>query len=138
MTKKQKYQSKCHSCGEDVFCKACGAPVFEATPFSLWLREQPEIDSRLGYVTTNIDYMWMNYKDDGRWMLIEEKRYNGNTTYSQHKQFEIIHNACRSDKKYRGIHLLVFEKTTPDDGKIFLDRIEISKEQLISFLKFTE
>ena len=45
-----------------------------STEFGLWLREQPEIDSKYGYVTTNIDFFWCNYKSN-EWMLIEEKRF---------------------------------------------------------------
>jgi len=45
-----------------------------STEFGLWLREQNEIDSSLGYLATNIDFMWTNYKT-GQWMILEEKRY---------------------------------------------------------------
>lgn len=46
-----------------------------SSPFGLWLREQHEIDSNLGFITTDIDYIWKNYVTN-EWMLIEEKRYN--------------------------------------------------------------
>jgi hypothetical protein len=32
----------------------------DATEFSKWLRDQKEIDSSLGYITTNIDFLWKN------------------------------------------------------------------------------
>lgn len=108
-----------------------------STEFGLWLREQKEIDSHLGYVATNLDYVWANYKDKN-WMLIEEKRYNSEPTYAQIQLFKKIHSACKSDQTYKGLHLLVFEKTSPDDGRIFLDRKEITKDQLIRFLRFEE
>jgi hypothetical protein len=43
---------------------------------------------------------------------------------------------CMSDKNYKGVHLLVFEKTNPEDGKIFWNHKEISKADLIKKLKF--
>ena len=108
-----------------------------STEFGLWLREQPEIDSKLGFLATNVDYMWSNYKT-GDWMLIEEKRYNATLKDWQRKMFIVIDSICRLDKKYRGFHLITFEKTNPNDGKIFLGRNkkEISKDKLIKFLKF--
>jgi len=45
----------------------------KSTEFGLWLRNQKEIDSGLGYITSNLDYIWRNY-NTGDWMLIEEKR----------------------------------------------------------------
>lgn len=106
-----------------------------STEFGLWLRQQADIDSKLGYIATNIDYMWNNYKSH-EWMLIEEKRYGSQVKYPQDGMFKTIHNACRSDPNYRGFHFLVFEKTSPDDGWIKLDGKLISKEQLIKFLQF--
>lgn len=106
----------------------------EATQFSDWLRHRKEIDSSKGYVATDIDYMWTNYKT-GEWMLIEEKRWNSDVTWCQKEQFKIIHKACKEDPNYKGIHLLQFERTCPEDGKIYLNRKEITKSQLISFLQ---
>jgi len=106
-----------------------------STEFGLWLRVQPEIDSKLGYIATNIDYVWKNYKT-GEWMIIEEKRYNSVVKEWQRKMFKMLHSVCRFDKNYHGFNLLVFEKTGPDDGHIFLNGNQISKEYLIKFLKF--
>lgn len=108
-----------------------------STEFGLWLREQRGIDSSLGYVTTNIDFFWTNYKT-GKFMLIEEKRYMSDVKPFQHKIFEKLHNAFKNDRNYKGMHLLQFEKTNPDDGKIYLDRKQISKQELIDFLSMNE
>ena len=105
-----------------------------STEFGLWLREHPEIDSHLGFVATNIDFMWQNYKT-GDWMLIEEKRHGSHITFPQRKMFEVIHAACTNDPRYKGIHLLVFENTSPDDGKIFLDTKPITRPELLEFLR---
>ena len=105
-----------------------------STEFGLWLREQKEIDSSLGFVATNIDYIWHNYRT-GHWMLIEEKRHNSQLTYSQLGVFKIIDAACRQDLNYGGLHIIRFEQTSPDDGRIYLDGLEITAKQLISFLR---
>ena len=107
-----------------------------STEFGLWLREQEEIDSSLGFVATNIDYMWKNYKT-GDWMLIEEKRYNSNPKYAQRELFLKINSVCEKDPQYHGLHLVTFEKTGPEDGKIFYgkNKGEISRDELLFFLK---
>ncbi len=106
-----------------------------STEFGLWLRIQPEIDSDLGLVTTNIDYMWMDYRTR-QWMFIEEKRHGSGGSWSQREQFKIVHWAVMSDVNYRGFHFLVFENTNPDDGKMFWDGNEISRGELIEILRF--
>jgi len=105
-----------------------------STEFGLWLREQKSIDSQLGYVATNIDYLWRNYKTK-QWMLIEEKRYNAIPKFPQTALFELLHNAI-NDKYYKGFHNLRFENTSPEDGDIFLDNNRITKNDLIEFLQF--
>lgn len=106
-----------------------------STEFGLWLREQKSIDSKLGFVATNIDYLWHNYKD-GLWMLIEEKRHNTKPLFAQQQMFKLIDDACSSDENYRGFHILIFENTSPEDGAIFLDSEAITPAQLIKFLRF--
>jgi len=106
-----------------------------STEFGLWLREQKEIDSKLGFVTTNIDYLWENYKT-GEWMLIEEKRHMSSLSFSQKQQYNKLYKNIIKTDKFRGFHLLQFENTNPDDGKIFLNHREITKEALLLFLKF--
>lgn len=106
-----------------------------STEFGLWLREQSKIDSSLGYVTTNIDFFWKNYLT-GKFMLIEEKRYMSEVHNFQQRIFDKIDDAFKSDKDYYGFHLIQFEQTNPEDGKIYLDRKEITKEQLLDFLQF--
>ncbi len=106
-----------------------------STEFGLWLRKQSEIDSKLGYLATNVDYCWKNYKTC-EWMFIEEKRHNAEVKQWQRKMFHIINKVCKGDKNYKGFHLLVFENTSPEDGKIYLNNKEITKDELINFLMF--
>ena len=105
------------------------------TEFSDWLREQPEIDSSLGFVATNIDYFWTNYKS-GLWMLIEEKRHKQLPKFYQSKAFKIVDKSARLSSTYRGFHILVFSHTCPDDGPMFLDDKFISRADLFEFLRF--
>ena len=105
-----------------------------STEFGIWLRQQEGIDSKLGYTATNIDFLWTNYKT-GEWMLIEEKRYKQEPKFPQTKMFELLHNSIKDDK-YRGFYYLVFENTSPDDGRMWLDTKEITKQELIDFLQF--
>lgn len=106
-----------------------------STEFGLWLRQIPEIDSRLGFVTSNLDYIWSNYKT-GEYMLLEEKRYCSKINFSQKQLFDKIDINCRNDALYRGFHTIIFQNTSPDDGLIVLCNKIITKEQLIKFLSF--
>jgi len=108
-----------------------------STEFGLWLREQDELDSKRGFVATNLDYIWTNYKT-GEWMLIEEKRCMSDVTFSQAEQYKVIHRACLSDANYRGCHLIQFERASPDDGEIYLNKRKITREQLLAFLAFDQ
>ena len=106
-----------------------------STEFGLWLRERKEIDSKLGYVATNIDYMWHNHKK-GKWLYLEEKRFRKPIEFPQKKLFEIVDHVSKNDPNYCGFHTLIFERTNPEDGKMWLDNKEITKDQLMGFLKF--
>lgn len=113
-----------------------------STEFGLWLRDQEEIDSNLGFVTSNIDYAWRNY-ETGAWMLLEEKRYRSETKEWQRRVFSVLDKSI-IDEKYRGFYLLTFEKTNPNDGWMSLGKLEgiifpdirkITVDELIRFLK---
>lgn len=106
-----------------------------STEFGLWLREQPELASSLGYAGTNVDFLWCDYKRD-KWMLIEEKRYMASITYSQEQLVNRLIAGCRNDPTFYGFHLLQFEKTSPLDGAMYWDGKRITIEELIKILKF--
>jgi len=105
--------------------------------FSEWLRNQPKIDSSLGFIASDIDYVWKNYKT-GLWVYIEEKCHMENIGFPQSEILDFTHELAEKsrDKKYRGFHFIQFEYTNPDDGKIYLDHKEITKKDLIEFLCF--
>ena len=108
-----------------------------STEFGLWLREQECIDSSKGFIATNLDYVWSNYKT-GEWLLIEEKRYNKDMTRAQVDQFRILHDAAKSDSKYKGFYLIVFERTSPEDGIIKISGEVVTAKELLDFLMFKE
>jgi len=108
-----------------------------STEFGIWLREQPEIASNLGYAATNIDYIWCDYKRN-KWMLIEEKRYMSGITFSQNKLIERVVAACKNDPTFCGFHLVQFEKTSPLDGKAYWNGGQIYRDELIGMLRFGE
>jgi hypothetical protein len=106
-----------------------------STEFGLWLREQKDIDSKKGFIASNLDYIWRNYKT-GNWMLIEEKRRRVDMKPWQRKIFETLHNAAKSDKNYRGFYFIQFENTSPDDGRMWINYKERTKRDWIALLKF--
>lgn len=105
------------------------------TEFSLWLREQKEIDSSLGFIASDIDYVWLNYNTND-WMIIEEKRYGCQPKFYQQKILALLEQCCKNDPKFHGIHVLVFERTNPDDGAIFWDGQKITRTELLDILTF--
>lgn len=103
------------------------------TPHSLWLREQPDIDSKFGYNTCDIDYVWSN----GLFYLVmEEKRFMAKMSKKQNDLYKIIHNDSKNNIMYKGCHIIQFENTTPDDGKVFIDGNEVSRNTYIKWLRF--
>jgi hypothetical protein len=115
-----------------------------STEFGLWIRQQADIDSYKGYRNYNLDIIWWRKqgwnKTPEYWMLIEEKRYMSPVKGDQLLTFQWLHDKIKllNDPTYKGFYILQFENTSPDDGKIFLNEKEITKEQLLKFLKFEE
>lgn len=128
-----------------------------STEFGLWLRNylpdnetiirSPDpLDSSKGFITTNIDYIWSNYKN-GKWIHIEEKRHGKWPKGWQYKIFERSHRLALIDPLYFGYHIIVFENTNPEDGDIYIKSlskeildfdlawiVKISKDELMNLL----
>jgi len=106
--------------------------------FSGWIRKELP-DSSTGFMVTNQDWVLWNYKTR-RLMLLEEKtRFADVAPWFKRLIREVIHpaliNYCGDHGiDYRGYHIVKFENTAPDNGKIFLDDIEITKEELKKIL----
>ena len=106
-----------------------------STEYGIWLRQQFEIDSSLGFVTTNIDYLWFNYKTK-KYLFKEEKRHGKFPKKYQIDLFRLLDDMARNDESYCGFHCIVFENTSPDDGRIFMDGKVITIPDLKEFLRF--
>ena len=139
MTAKRRYNAQCHACKVDAICPKCGKPVSPVTEFSDWARTQPEIDSSLGFVPTNIDFMWRNYKTK-KFMLIEEKRHNASVKNWQMQSFQEI-NKSIVNENYLGFYIVRFQNTSPDNGSIKIEQVDgkikttVSRERFLNFLK---
>ena len=68
-------------------------------------------------------------------MLLEEKRYKSPIKRFQRQLFDILDCCAREDNNYRGFHIVKFENTSPFDGAVYLDGIEITTPDLIEFLR---
>ncbi len=139
MTRQRHYNAQCPRCNVDALCPICHGAVSMATPFSDWLRSRAELGSSFGYTATNIDYVWSNYKT-GRWMMLEEKRHGGGLSYAQSSIFLKMDELAKNSPNYNGFWILVFEKSSPEDGSIWLSRLSgqgrlVSKQELIKFLE---
>jgi hypothetical protein len=88
-------------------------------------------------VATNIDYVWQNYKT-GNWMIIEEKRYGHKPRRYQEEILGLLNRCCKHDLKFHGVHVLVFERTNPDDGNMSWDGRQITRSELLEILRFKE
>ena len=105
-----------------------------STEFGLWLRDQKEIRSYLGYNTSNIDFMWINDRLP-QWLFLEEKRFLAKLPPAQRRVFEKLDKSIGCPD-YLGLHIIIFEKSNPDDGRVILDGREIERIDLIEFLRF--
>lgn len=124
----------------------------KSTEFGLWLRQQPELDSRrFGFDAENLDYIWHDYVN-GRLMLIEEKRHGAQLSFAQRDTHSIIDQAMsfacewgvfdrlKSDRpreiRYYGYHVIRFEHTSPEDGWVEIDGERTTADDLKRFLRF--
>jgi hypothetical protein len=114
-----------------------------STEFGEWIRKQKEVDSRKGFRNYNLDYIWWykpewDSKQPANWMLIEEKRYMSECRPDQALTFKWLDEKIKNlnDPTYKGYHFLMFEKTSPEDGAMYWDGEEITKERLFELLRF--
>ena len=118
-----------------------------STEYGLWTRDQKNLASKklnydgtendvYGFVATNLDYIWGNYRT-GKWMLHEEKRFMCELTYSQENLYKALHNSI-DNVLYAGFHHIMFEKTNPEDGKVFVNDTFLTTDEFILFLQFND
>lgn len=105
------------------------------TAWQTWLRGVPELDARRGYTASDLDLIWSNWQT-GEWMLLEAKCRKARLKPFQRFLFERLAELCKADPNFHGFHELTFEAESPEDGRIWLDGQEITRETLIAFLAF--
>lgn len=128
----------------------------KGSPFSDWLRVQPEIGSHT-FSAQNLDFVWHNYRDSW-FMLIEEKTHGGmqnrfaemaqkDTHGVLHQMLEAAMIARPSVQTlrgkrpvdYLGYHTVVFPNTGPlDSPYVCIDGERKSIDELLRMLKTGE
>lgn len=112
------------------------------TEFSHWLRSQnwklPSKDADDCFVFHNLDFVEVCWRgrNEGKWMVLEEKRHMAPMRHAANQTFIILDRACHVDKQFKGFHLIQFENTNPEDGLIYVDGIEMPKDDFFTFLRF--
>lgn len=118
MTKPYKELARCPHCGEEVGdCPHCGKLVTTESPFGRWVRDNKNLDSRLGHVFYDLDltslrYIVHKYKTkEGRmytreiqhFMIVEIKTHGADLDDAQHDSFlllsQLIDNERRTPNK---------------------------------------
>ena len=105
------------------------------TEFEAWRRKQQHLSSGLGYLATDVDFIWRNYKTK-QFMFVEEKCKMSTMTGPQYETFKMVDEQMSSHPDYMGFHLLQFENTSPEDGKIYWNKKHISLDRLNQILTF--
>ena len=111
----------------------------KGTPFSDWLRLVKKLDSWKGFYTTDLDFIWhcdQGINAAGKYFFIEVKNRMATPKYKQQNLLSKVARNCQNDPYFKGLVYLQFENTSPEDGKIFWNSVEINTEQLIDFLAF--
>lgn len=125
----------------------------EDTPLKGWIRRHAELDSKLGYVGTDIDLVWYNHKK-AMIMFHEHKEHGGLVSPSQEATLSVVDQAVLhaltnpdlilasrrfsipSHVHYCGTHTITCQHTNPDDGEVTIDGVKVSQEELVRFLQF--
>jgi hypothetical protein len=106
--------------------------------FSGWLRNKLK-SSFDGHRVQDVDFVvWNKYQQ--KIMFIELKSYNNNVPPDQRLMLKKLNNWIKkgidNDWTFYGTHLITFENSSFENGKCFLNNVEISEKDLIDFLNF--
>lgn len=118
------------------------------TPFGAWLRTKHQ--ERIGshrFSAHNGDYFWHDYRDS--WFIfMEEKRYRGKQTKSQRDTHGIVTQLLEKASgavvetmrgprpvEFRGYYLIVFDKTSPEDGEFTINGMKANEVELLHLLE---
>ena len=107
------------------------------SPFGDWLRAQAALDSRDGWLASDLDMIWLNTAT-GEYMHLETKCRMAVMKEWQRRLFrDLVRRPCLPDTRYRGFHLLQFEATNPLDGATYIDGRRVTLRELLDFLAFS-
>ena len=88
-------------------------------------------------MVTDLDFLLYNYKTK-KIMFMEVKTRHCELKRWQKIIFRNLHNWVKKgideDWTYQGYHLIQFENTNFEDGKVFFDYIESNEEKIIKIL----
>jgi len=106
--------------------------------FSNWVRENLP-DSSTGFLASDLDFILQNYKTK-KIMLLEIKTRGTDLKSWQKNLFRNMHNwivkGITKDWEYLGFHVIMFENTNFNDGKVFFDYKQSSQETIKKILSF--
>jgi hypothetical protein len=133
-------------------------------PYQEGLGRNPDLlDSSLGYFKMDIDQMWCHYCKEThilKFMFIEEKTNDAVPYNKQRDIIRLLDFACFETYKdgkiykklsyhitdsridyditiqYHGFHCISFQNTNPLDGRIWLNKMDITEPDLQKFLQF--
>ena len=112
--------------------------------FSGWIRRN--LTGREGYTVFDIDFVFRDYRRK-LLQIVEAKTFRGKLTYLQERVipdidsiFEAGISAGKPEAGWRwmGYHVVRFENTSPENGRIIWDGKEITREKLIELLEMRE
>ncbi len=106
--------------------------------FSGWVRNNLP-DSKTGFLVSDLDFILSNYKTK-KIMFLEIKTRMTLLRDWQSILFENIGKwisiGIDQSWQYLGFHIIMFENTFFNDGKVYLNNKEITEKDLIEFLSF--
>ena len=114
-----------------VHCDNPNCPHERLLYFNDWVRENlPGGDK--GFMVSDIDFVLADFVKK-RWMMLELKTYGKEPKERQHKLFVMVDcciKAVNNGWEYYGFHLIKFEKSTFEDGKVYFDNKLSSEEEI--------
>jgi hypothetical protein len=105
--------------------------------FSGWIRKNLPDSRTENFIATDVDFFLYNWKTKNI-LILEVKTHNAELKYWQKEFYKNLDKWIKMgidvDWTYHGVKILKFENTFFDDGKCFLDGVEITEEELIKIL----
>ena len=108
--------------------------------FSLWVRKNLPDSQADGFMASDIDFYFFNYKTKNH-ALVEIKTYTGKLSLWQEQMYDrlgrwIQNGGDKEGWNFMGFYLIKFEKKDFTEGKVFLNGIESSEEEIKNVLSF--